>query len=81
MTKFNDTYQAHLWRTHFFDEARRIVAGEVYRWVQRDGRDAYVQVYEGRSWFAREVARYPLHPAVDDMMRLYKPDAWQQLLL
>lgn len=79
--KFDHIYEANQWRAEYFDAACRIVRGDVYRWTVVNNREVYLPVYEGRSWFAREVSKYPLHPAVDAMMRVYKPDQWQTLLL
>ena len=81
-TKFDNYVKAMNWFDNIFMCAARIVEGDCYDWVrQPDGRHNYEKTYEGRAWFARERDKYPLHPAVVSLMRIYKPDMWQQLLL
>ena len=47
---------------------------------------AYNDNYVGRTLFARDwhsdlQSRFPLHPAVDKMLGMYRPKDWQQLVL
>lgn len=62
-----------------FGVAWRIVGDGVWRWDDATGR--HVQSYTGRPWFKREIGKYQIHPAVWDMMEVYRPDDWQRLLL
>lgn len=81
-TKFDNISQALAWFDGVFMRAARIVEGDCYDWVtQPDGRQNYQCTYDGRQWFRRERNKYNLHPAVEQIMRIYKPDMWQQLLL
>ena len=82
-TKFATIQHAHMWMCHVFEPAARIVAGEKYSWVTnpRTGYADHIQVYAGRQWFHREWNKHRLHPAVESMMRIYKPDDWHRLLL
>ena len=60
-----------------FLRAARIVSQGMYR----RGQYGYDTVVEPRPWFDRERNRYPVHPAVLSLMKFYRPDDWQQLLL
>jgi hypothetical protein len=81
-TKFDNYVQAMYWYEYTFARAARIVEGDCYDWVtQPNGVQDYRRTYQGRAWFSRERSKYPLHPAVMQLMRIYKPDDWQQLLL
>jgi hypothetical protein len=85
------TANGHKWlspaeATEFIDKwffpTARIVEGDCWDWKKdSNGRDVYVQTYKGRPWFKRERETYQLHPAVLEMMNLYKPDRWDTLLL
>ena len=82
MSKFATHSHAMAWYENVFVKAARIVEGDCYDWVtQPDGRQAYQCTYDGRRWFRRERNKYHLHPAVYALMRIYRPDDWQQLLL
>ena len=61
-----------------FLKAARVVEGDCYEYRNTHG---YVRTYEGRKWFIQTRRRHALHPAVYDMMGVYRPDDWQQLLL
>ena len=81
-TKFANYYEAIDWFDHVFDRTARIVSGDCFDWVRLpNGMHDYQQTYAGREWFKREFRKHKLHPAVMSLMRIYKPDMWQQLLL
>ena len=61
-----------------FFAAARIAADGVHAFDTTYQR--WVKSYHGRAWFKRERSKYQLHPAVIEMMWVYKPDAWQQLM-
>ena len=63
-----------------FDHAIRIVTGDAC-WAFDRKIDRHVQTYSGREWFAKQVSKWPLHPAVYKAMELNRPDDWQRLLL
>lgn len=81
--KFPTVTHAYDFIDNVFLKAARIVEGDnyadVYNPVTKETR--YVRAYKGREWFADLRRRYQLHPGVLRMMRIYKPDDWQQLLL
>lgn len=81
-TKFANYAEASHWFERVFLTAARIVEGDCWRWVkQPNGLEDYVHTYEGRRWFRRERNKYRLHPAVEAIMAMYRPDNWQLLLL
>lgn len=76
--KFANADRARDWYENIFLVAVRIVAGDHYVW---DDKGNYNKAPTGRAWFKREHSKYRLHPAVEHMMRIYRPDMWQQMLL
>lgn len=82
--QFDSVGDASVWFDQTFMTTARIVEGDTWRWVTLpDGREDYVQQYEGRAWFRRERHKYHLHRAIEQIIvhYRYKPDYWQQLLL
>ena len=62
-----------------FFRASRIVADGVQTYDSATCQ--WVETVPARKWFARERDNCHIHNAVLDMMRIFKPDNWQQLLL
>ena len=83
MSKWNSYREANHFIENYFNKAMRILAGESWGWeidpITR--RHDYVRAKTGRDWFKQQYTRHLFHPAVHDMMELYRPDDWQQLLL
>ena len=77
-TRWPSAFDGDMFIDHIFLKAARIVADGAATRVRNVG---WVQTVPRRPWFERERCRYALHPAVLRMMRAYRPDDWQQLLL
>jgi hypothetical protein len=84
---YNTTDRTNRWTASrhastFLDKTFFVAARLVAEGVHVMGKDhMWVKSYAGRPWFKREYDKYWLHGAVLDMMFIYKPDNWQQLLL
>ena len=76
-TKFNDRREAQIFWRDWIDPTIRILLGECYDRANRD----YVQTYVGREWFKQQHNRHCMHPAVNKMFDLYKPDNWARVIL
>jgi hypothetical protein len=76
--KWDSKWEAERWLDAYFFTTASIVAGDKYRY---DERGNYNKVYEGRAWFRREYNKHRLHPAVYDMMLVYVPTGWENILL
>jgi len=76
--KWNSAWEAEKWLDDYFFQTARIVAGDKYRY---DEHGNYTQAYGGRAWFRREYSKHRLHPAVYDMMLVYVPTGWENILL
>lgn len=76
-TRWPSAFDGDMFIDTIFLKAARIVADGAVRYVDGD----WVKTVPGRPWFERERCRYALHPAVIRLMRAYRPDDWQQLLL
>ena len=77
--KFASRNEASIFWRDWIDPTIRILCGDIhdYNPVTR----SYVQRYAGREWFKQQHNRHSLHPAVNKMFELYKPDNWARVIL